>query len=693
MVSPFNRRNYAKNLHGFLGGALALCLLLTSSGAFAQSPALEGKVSETSLSAPAATQDLTSLSMEELLGLKVFSASRHLEKSQDAPAAVTVLTADQITAYGWRTLGDALNSARGFYTSYDRNYAYLGVRGFRKSDDYISRVLLMIDGHRVNENIYGSGFIGTDFPLDLDLVERIEIVRGPSSSMYGTNALFGVINVITRKPKGAAVETSSDVSSFFGRTGRISAELKNEGLSALFSGSLYRSNGPQDLYYSEFDDPTTNNGIAHNIDGDRFARAFGNVQFGNFRMQGLFGSRSKIVPTASFGSNFNDPGSRTTDTRGYLDVSYHRELASKTDLDLRVYFDSYNYHGSDAYTDPDTSSRYIYDVHDVVRWLGVEGTVGRQINSKFRLMGGAKYEQNIELEQINGGGQLGGSHTPWLTAAYGEAEAKLLPALTVRAGGRIDTYSTFGTSFNPRLAVIYSPNKRTSVKYIFGRAFRAPNAYEMYYSDGVVFSPNPDLKPETIQSHDIVLEHAFQHSISATAEAYYNTISNMIEARMDPVTGLNQFMNGEHHYGRGLEFEIEARPVSGWAARASYSYAYANDPDDGGHLENSPMHLAKLNFTAPLPRSTRAGLELLYTGSQVSDMRAVVPGSVLTNITISSKPIKGGAEISASCYNLFDRRWYAPGGPEHIQSMIPQDGRAFRVKVTYRLNSPKGTVQ
>ena len=236
-----------------LWGTASLCFLLGSLGALAQN-----QPSQDATNQP--TQDLTSLSMEQLLGLKVFSASRHLEKSQDAPSAVTVLTADQIATYGWRTLADALNSARGFYVDYDRNYAYLGVRGFRKSDDYASRILLMIDGHRVNENIYGSGFIGTDFPLDLALIERIEIVRGPSSSMYGTNAFFGVVNVITRKPKVLALESSTDTSSFSGRTGRLTGEIKKENFSALFSGSLYRSDGPSDLYFPEFDAPETNNG-------------------------------------------------------------------------------------------------------------------------------------------------------------------------------------------------------------------------------------------------------------------------------------------------------------------------------------------------------------------------------------------------------------------------------------------------
>src|SRR6266496_666037 len=470
MLFPVNCRPYATRHRKYLWGAISLCFLLASPVGFAQVPAAAVSETEATATEAAATQDLTSLSMEELLGLKVYSASRHLERSQDAPAAVTVLTAEEIAAYGWRTLGDALNSARGFYTSYDRNYAYLGVRGFRKSDDYVSRVLLMIDGHRVNENIYGSGFVGMDFPLDLDLIERIEIVRGPSSSMYGTNAFFGVINVITRKPKAVALETSSDFSSFYGRTGRISAELKKEGLSALFSGSFYRSNGPADLYYTEFDTPETNNGIAHNSDGERFAHAFGDVQLGNFHVQTLFGSRLKIVPTASFGADFNDSGTRTTDTRGYLDVSYHRNLAANTELDLRAYYDSYEYYGQSAYTDPESSERSIYVGDDVVRWVGIEGTVGHQFSQRFRVIGGGKYEYNLELKQLNGGGLQDGNRTPWLTAAYGEGEVKLFPMLTVRAGARIDSYSTFGASFNPRLAVIFAPSTRTSIKYIFGRA-------------------------------------------------------------------------------------------------------------------------------------------------------------------------------------------------------------------------------
>jgi outer membrane receptor for ferrienterochelin and colicins len=98
-------------------------------------------------------QDVMTLNVEDLARVKVYSASRHEEEVRDAPASVSVITAEEIQRCGWRTLGDVLGSLRGFYTSYDRNYTYLGVRGFLRPGDYNSRILLLIDGHRLNDNV------------------------------------------------------------------------------------------------------------------------------------------------------------------------------------------------------------------------------------------------------------------------------------------------------------------------------------------------------------------------------------------------------------------------------------------------------------------------------------------------------------------------------------------------------------
>src|SRR5437868_2025922 len=374
----FGRRHW-------LGASLALVWLVLCSCV------LHGQTS--------ADQDLTNLSIETLAKVKVFSASRHLEESKQAPSAVTVITAEEITRYGWRTLGDVLNSVRGFYTAYDRNYTYLGIRGFMRPGDYNGRILLLINGHRVNDNVYDSAFIGTEFPLDLDLIDRIEIVRGPSSSLFGTNAVFGIINVITRKPNaGMAVEASGDNTSFVGRTGRLTASLRKGQLSALTSGSLYRSAGQSRLFFPEFATPDTNNGFARDVDGDRSAQTFTDVSYGNFRLQGAFSSRLKIVPTGSYDTNFNDPGTRTTDTRGYVDIAYHRSLSSATDLDLRVYYDAYRYSGTYAYGGTNSPDRYLNFDLGAADWMGVEGVVGHQIG-RDRITVGSDYEHNIRIDQ------------------------------------------------------------------------------------------------------------------------------------------------------------------------------------------------------------------------------------------------------------------------------------------------------
>ncbi|HZT78001.1 MAG TPA: Plug domain-containing protein [Vicinamibacterales bacterium] len=139
---------------------------------------------------------VSSMSIEQLLDIdldQVYSASRFLQDVRRAPASVTIITSSDIKTFGYQTLAQALSSVTGFYTTYDRNYTYLGVRGFNRPGDYNSRVLVMIDGYRANDAIYDEALIGTEFPVDVALIDRIEVIRGPSSSLYGNSAFFAVV--------------------------------------------------------------------------------------------------------------------------------------------------------------------------------------------------------------------------------------------------------------------------------------------------------------------------------------------------------------------------------------------------------------------------------------------------------------------------------------------------------------------
>lgn len=152
----------------------------------------------------AAQADIAQLPLEQLMQMEVRTASRYAQTALEAPAVVSVVTADDIRLFGYRTLAEVLGSMRGLYVSYDRSYHYLGTRGFATPGDYNTRVLLLVNGVRFNDNLYDQATIGTDFPLDLDLVDRVEFVPGPGSAVYGANAFFGVVNVITRNGRQLA---------------------------------------------------------------------------------------------------------------------------------------------------------------------------------------------------------------------------------------------------------------------------------------------------------------------------------------------------------------------------------------------------------------------------------------------------------------------------------------------------------
>src|SRR4051812_33186381 len=198
-----------------------------------------------------AESSLADMDIGDLMKIPVvFSASKLEQKSTEAPSSTTVINSEEIKLYGYRTLGDLLKSVQGFYVSYDRNYQFLGTRGVNLGD-FNSRILLLVNGHRVNNDLNDGAFVDTAFILDIDLIDRVEIIRGPGSVLYGNNAFFGVINVITRQGKQVnGVETSGTYGSFDAWSGRVSfgSQLTN-GLQFLLSGTLFNSDGPDRLFY------------------------------------------------------------------------------------------------------------------------------------------------------------------------------------------------------------------------------------------------------------------------------------------------------------------------------------------------------------------------------------------------------------------------------------------------------------
>lgn len=634
-------------------------------------------------------EDLTGLSLEDLSQLRLSTASRHLDDPRKAPAAVTVIDAAEIERSGWRTLGDLLRSVTGFYTAYDRMYTYAGMRGFLQSGDYNARILLLIDGHRLNDNIYDSALIGTEFPLDLRLVDHVEIVRGGGSSLYGTDAELAVVNVFTKQagPR-VTLEATGETESFAGRGGEMIASGPFAGASGILSASLFHEDGANRLYFPEFDSPLTNNGIAQNIDGTRKVHAFASVRRGAWRIEGMFGKRDKIAPNATYQTLFNDPNNRDIDTRAYVDASWSHEFSPDTQLDVRGYYDAYRYWGSFPYAGDTPGSRTIQINDGMADWLGLEAVIAHRIG-KHRVVAGTQNEWNARILQRNynlGSAPFLDDHrNPTLSAVFGEVELNPNPIFSFNLGARGDWYSEFGTSFSPRAAAMYFPTKATSLKYVFSRAFRAPDPYDEFYVDQMdITATSTHLKPEHIDSHQLWLEQKAGKYAQVAISGFSNHLFREIEETYDPVQNSTHFANLTGDIARGVEIEATAKYASGWAARSSYSYVRAWESEDGKKMVNSPSHLAKFNGTAPLGTKLFFNAELLSTSSQWNYLGTKTSGFFLGNATFSTRPFAGGFQVFASCYNIFDRHYATPTGPESVQPATVQDGRTWRFQLTYR---------
>ncbi len=642
-------------------------------------------------------RDLSKLSLDELLNVEVetvYGASKYLQKIAQAPASVSIVTAEEIRLFGYRTLADLLRGVRGFYISNDRNYSYVGARGFARPGDYNTRVLLLVDGHVMNDNVYDQAALGTEFPVDVDLIERVEVIRGPSSSLYGTSAFFAVINIVMRTGRDlSGLEAAAEAGSLgtYRVRGSYGAHTARD-LDWLVSGTMYRSAGQTSLYFPEFDSPQNNNGIASDLDRDAFGSAFARFAFGGLTVQAAYGSRDKYVPTAAFDTVFDDPRFHTIDRHVYVDARLDRRIGA-TDVTARVAFDSYRYFGQYPVNrgTPDVPVAVLNPDYANGDWLTGELKVSRKVCGRHQLTAGADVRYSLLQEQGNY------DVDPYVVylddrrhlsnmGTYIQDDFPVGRHLVISAGVRQDYYQTFGATANPRGAVIYNPRETTVVKLLAGRAYRAPNVYELYYEVPGERS-NPGLRPERIATYEAVLEQRIGRRVRVTGSVFRNNISGLITEQIDPTSDAIVYQNLTDVRALGVEGEFEARWPNGGRVNGALSVQRADQEPSGDHLTNSPRELGKLAFLLPLRKDTLAGIEVQYVGSRLTLGGAEAAGYTLANVTLVDQRLVKGLGLTFGVYNLFNQRYGDPGAEEHVQDIIWQDGRRLRVGLVYRFRT------
>ena len=643
---------------------------------------------------PCATQqtnpDLAEASLEELGNLKVYAASKHVQSGADAPASVTVITSDEIEKHGYRTLADVLQTVRGFYVTNDRNYTSLGVRGFERPGDYNTRILLLVDGHRLNDNVYDEAMLGREFPVDIDLIDRIEIVRGPVSSLYGSNALFAVVNVITKRGQNlSGFEAAGEAGSLNTYAGRMSYGKQFHQLEFLLSGTFYGSRGHNQLFFPFFNTPETNYGIASHADDEQVESALATVSFRDFTLQGVYGTREKGIPTGAYDTLFNNPGTRTADTHDYIDLRFDHAFAESWDVVARLFYDKYAYHGTYMYASPlnpdQADPNQDFGDGD---WWGGELQLSKRLFHRHRITVGGEYRDNLHQNQDSYDTNpyllhLDSDRHSLVAATYLQDEFTVTKSLTLYGGFRYDYYSDLDqASIDPRVALVYRPWSQTVFKYIYGQAFRVPSVYEMYYSIPPNLA-NPHLQPEKIRSNEWVWEQGLRNKVWLSTSVFYNLVDDLITDV--PTTNQEQiFQNIQNVSSTGIEEEIRGQVSSGLEGCLSYSFQQTKDRQSGQFLSNSPRHLAKLRLTQGLlNRRLFLSLDSQYvSGIQSLQGGAVSPFAVV-NGTVLGRNLGKHLDLSASIYNLLDKHYYDPPSSENLQMPIQQDGRNFRIKLTW----------
>jgi iron complex outermembrane receptor protein len=417
-------------------------------------------VATLALSGSASAQSLQDLSLEELMRLdagRVFGASARLQPSLEAPASVSFITAEEIKRYGYRTLAEILSAIRGMYIVDDRNYSVVGTRGFAQPGDYNSRVLLLVNGHRVNDNVYGQAEVGAEFGLDPAIVERVEIIRGPASSLYGDSAFFVVVNVMTRTGAslgGGAITVETGTLGTRLVRGTVGHRLAN-GLEVALSGTYEHSDGVARLYFPEFDTPATNNGVAEGLDGEGVRQLYGRLDFRNLTVTAAYGTRRRGVPTASFGTGFNEQEApeQTIDRHTLVDAEYGRSFG-ETRVTVRGSFDRFTFDGTYPFPGEPEGAPTIVGINSA---LGTRWSVGTGLTRSFgrqTVRAGVEFIDNVHQDQTGHYVDppvvlLDSPRSSLQHAAYAQDELRLARWLIVNAGLRYDGYGTFHLGHAP----------------------------------------------------------------------------------------------------------------------------------------------------------------------------------------------------------------------------------------------------
>jgi len=525
--------------------------------------------------------DLFALSLRELSQIRVSIASRVEETFIDAPSSVTVITRQEINRLGVRTLSELLNYVPGFQSflsPHESNGSLIMARGLART--YGANLLLMIDGRRLNDE-YTGGFTWADHLLSLHNVKQVEVIRGPGSALYGSNAFSGVINIITEKREYFALTAGSNNGS--GAAAAALGQVGELGVSAAFN--FYRDDGQ--TYTGVTDKNGFNKTTLDPVEvfegrldlEHRQSRVI--LEYMATRLEDYF-----VLKRISNGANKNDS------ERLGVYVEHDFNLPQDWHGSGRLGFMRHDRNTQTFITPADISPFFMdwqQDTREAQFDLSTMTQAGHQLS-----LGAYLGYMDIPHSIITGLNPFVLEESRLVVGAYIQDQFDLQDDLRLTAGLRYDSYSDFGDTVNPRLALLYHWREHQSFKFIYGQAYRAPSLGDLYDKENIVSTGNLFLKPITVDTYEIayLFSRGDNHFILTW---FYNDYKDFISARTVPSGVILDNIYGNHT--QGLELEIRWHINEHWMTGVGLTNILSNTSDIGANASFSrPEELAPKTY-------------------------------------------------------------------------------------------------
>jgi outer membrane cobalamin receptor len=628
--------------------------------------------------------DFYDLSLEEILNTKI-SVSKTELTQRESPNIVSVISKEEIQKMGARDITDVLNQIPGFTFGVDvQNSIGISARGAWALE---GKILILLDGQEMNELLYGNTMIGQNY--DVTQIERIEVIRGPGSSIYGGYAELGVINIITKSGeqlRGMEVRGSyGAVKNSYARK-NLSLSLGNSNEKIQYAihgiyGKGIRSNQTYtDVFGSQLDlskNSATNPGMVN-----------GNIKIKNFNARFIYDNYS--VTTADWYVDIHAPKDAVHFSGTYGQVDYKIKASEKLIITPQLNFKK----GIPWRTNKNTFAEYSVGATRVSPKLNVNWTP----SSNFNLVAGfdSYFDQgklNYYHSPVTDGYFPNGSNT----ISYNDIGVFFqgliqTKAVNITVGAREDIHNQFGKAFSPRLGV----NKQIKdfhFKLLYSRAFRAPTIETLRV--------NPDLQPERTGVAELELGYKLNKNMFITGNIFDISITNTIYYYAVSATEAN-FYNGKKSGSRGFELEYKYKHSRGWinANYAFYSVAGKNAielygvPGDKSASLSAPRHRVNFNSSFKLTDNFSINPSANILGNRYGFSPYVNNEKVLTTFKTSvymnlffnyENLFTKGLNLGLGVYNLLDKKqlFIQPYDGDHAP--LPGLSREVMVRMTYAI--------